>query len=374
MARTDKTGIYIHIPFCRSRCPYCDFHSSVAAGCSDEYTDALCREIKSLEGMREFVGDEKISCDSVYFGGGTPSLLTSVQLERILEAVKERFELSSDCEITLECNPSSEALGELLNEAARLGVNRISLGMQSSDSRERRALGRRGDAESVKKAIEYSRASGIENISLDVMIGVPDSTVETLRASLDFAVSQRVPHISAYILKLEEGTYFYNNLHKLRLPDEDETADMYLFMSEYLTKKGYTHYEISNFCLDGRHSRHNMKYWEGTDYLGFGPAAHSCYGGKRFYFPADTPLFIKGTSAVYDGTAGDEEERIMLALRTSKGISLENKNREFLDKVNMLSSHGMGKTENGSFSLTARGMLISNSIITELLDTLTEKE
>ena len=374
MDRTDKTGIYIHIPYCRSRCPYCDFHSEASRGCPDSYVDALCKEIVTREGMRRFSGNEKISCDSVYFGGGTPSLLTPVQLERILLAVREGFDLSSDSEITLECNPSGEGLKELLTAAAELGVNRVSLGMQSSDTKERRALGRKGDSDSVRRALRAARDSGIDNISLDIMIGVPDSTGETLKASLDFAVNEGVPHISAYILKIEEGTYFYRNITKLNIPDEDETADMYLFMSDYLTKKGYLHYEISNFCRDGRYSRHNMKYWDGTDYLGFGPAAHSAFRGKRFYYPADTVGFIKGASAVYDGTAGDVEERLMLSLRTYKGISLENKTDEFLSKVNMLCRGGFGRTENGRFSLTPAGMLISNTVITKLLEVLTEKE
>ncbi len=374
MDRTDKTGIYIHIPFCKSRCPYCDFHSAAAKECSELYVDALCREIRTLEGMREFTCNEKISCDTVYFGGGTPSLLTPLQLKKILSAVRESFEVSEECEITLECNPSSDGLESLLYSAATLGVNRISLGMQSSDSTERRALGRKGDALSVKRAIAAARGAGIENISLDIMIGVPDSTRSSLQASLDFAVAEKVPHISAYILKIEEGTYFHRNLDRLNLPDEDETADMYLFMSEYLRKKGYTHYEISNFCLKDGYSRHNMKYWDGTDYLGFGPAAHSCFKGKRFYFPADTDLFIKGTAALYDGTAGDIEEQIMLSLRTYKGISLEAGNTKFLSKVNMLCKHGLGKTENGRFFLTPEGMLISNAVITELLSVLTEKE
>lgn len=374
MDRTDKTGIYIHIPYCASRCPYCDFHSEASRGCPDSYVDALCSEIVSREGMRRFSGNERLLCDSVYFGGGTPSILTPVQLERILLSVKESFSLSPDSEITLECNPSGKGLERLLTAAASLGVNRISLGMQSSDTRERRLLGRRGDTESVRRALAAARNAGIGNISLDIMIGVPDSTEETLKASLDFAVNEGVPHISAYILKIEEGTYFHRNINKLNIPDEDKTADMYLFMSDYLTKRGYLHYEISNFCLDGRYSRHNMKYWDGTDYLGFGPAAHSAFRGKRFYYPADTAAFIKGASAVYDGTAGDCEERIMLSLRTYKGISLENKTDEFLSKVDMLCRGGLGRTENGRLSLTPQGMLISNTVITELLSVLTEKE
>ncbi len=369
MDRTDKAGLYLHIPFCRSKCPYCDFYSVVSKNCTDEYVAALVDEIKTRRRTEDFLPrDEKIPVDTVYFGGGTPSLMNGRQLESVLGAVREVFDLSDTAEITLECNPSSEGLGELLSEAASVGVNRISLGMQSAADSERLKLGRRGTKNDVEKAVNAVKKAGIENISLDIMAGVPDSTLDTLRESLDFAASLGVPHISSYMLKIEEGTYYYKNRDKLNIPSEDETADMYLFMSGYLIEKGYLHYEISNFCKEGFHSRHNMKYWNLTDYIGIGAAAHSFYGGKRFFFSPDKDAFIRGEKAVFDSDGGDEDERLLLALRTSDGISLEGKNSRFMNKIRLFTEGGLGTVRNGRFSLTAKGFLVSNSVILQLLD------
>ena len=364
----NSIGLYIHIPFCKNKCPYCDFHSAVSRVCTDEYIDSLVDEAASLRRMGEYISDrEKIAVDTIYFGGGTPSLMSDKQLLRVLSAVKDSFYVKEDCEITLECNPSSENLEKLLTSAVSFGVNRISLGMQSSTDSERKKLGRRGTAYDVERAVEISEKAGIDNISLDVMIGVPDSNTDTLRKSLDFALRLGVPHISAYMLKIEEGTYYYKNAKSLNIPTEDETADMYLFMSEYLTEKGYLHYEISNFCKDGLYSRHNMKYWEGAPYIGFGAAAHSFFGGKRFYFPRDTEYFTDGGKVIYDGEGGDDEERILLSLRTYKGISLHDKNALFTDKARFFEKHGFGVIKDDRFILTASGFLLSNTIISELL-------
>lgn len=368
MDRIDKAGIYIHIPFCRSKCPYCDFYSAASKECPDEYVEALCDEIKNRGRMREFVSSrEKITADTLYFGGGTPSLLTPRQLEKLISAARDCFSVGADSEITLECNPSSENLSELLSAAASLGVNRISLGMQSSSDSERKALGRKGNGETVKNAVRAAQKAGIDNISLDIMIGVPDSTEKTLKDSLDFASALEVSHISAYILKIEEGTYYHRNLSKLNLPDEDMTADMYLFMSEYLQDQGYMHYEVSNFCRDGAYSRHNMKYWELSPYLGIGPSAHSFYNGKRFFYPRDIRSFIEGEPCEFDSFGGDEEEKIFLPLRTYKGISLAKKSEDFIKKARFFEKNGLARINGDNFSLTDEGYLLSNSIISELL-------
>ena len=370
MDRT-KTGLYFHIPFCAGKCPYCDFYSVSSKSCTDEYVRALCDEMRTFERTGEFVKkEETIAVDTIYFGGGTPSLLSPAQIKLILDTARESFSVDEDSEITVECNPSSEGLSEFLSACADAGVNRASLGMQSSSANERRRLGRRGTADDVERAVQCVRNAGIENISLDVMVGVPESSLATLKDTLDFALKLGVPHISAYMLKIEEGTYYHRNLHKLSLPSEDETADMYLFMSEYLRKNGFLHYEISNFCKEGFYSRHNMKYWEGVPYIGFGPSAHSFYDKKRFYFPGDIDAFVNGEKAVYDGDGGDEEEMLMLALRTYKGISLEDKNHKFLSLVKNYIRQGLGKEENGRFSLTPEGMLVSNAIILQLTEAL----
>ncbi len=368
MDRT-KTGFYIHIPFCQSKCPYCDFYSLTDKGLTDAYVNALCREMETFDRIGEFVKkDNKIPVDTIYFGGGTPSLLSPSQLQRILNTARENFCVSEDAEITAECNPSSPFLREFLQSAAENGVNRISLGMQSSSGNERKRLGRKGTACDVENAVKYAREAGIDNISLDVMVGVPDSNRDTLKDSLDFVSSLGVPHVSAYMLKIEEGTFYHKNIEKLNIPDEDETADMYLFMSEYLREKGYLHYEISNFCKEGFFSRHNMKYWDLAPYIGFGPSAHSFYGGKRFYFPRDINAFINGEKAIYDGDGGDEEEKLMLSLRTYKGISLKKRNKEFIELTEKFVSQGLGEIKEGKFVLTPEGMLLSNSIILMLTD------
>ena len=363
-----KTGIYFHIPFCQSKCPYCDFYSLQSKNCSDEYVGALCDEMMTFRRTEEFLTrDKKTEVDTLYFGGGTPSLLSSRQLAIILDTARECFDVSDMAEITVECNPSSPFLSEFLKAAALHGVNRISLGMQSSSDAERRRLGRKGGSDSIKNAVEAARNAGIENISLDIMLGVPESSKATLRDSLDFALSLDVPHISAYMLKLEEGTFFYKNADKLNLPDDDEVADMYLFMSEYLCEKGFSHYEISNFCKKGFHSRHNMKYWEGAPYIGIGAAAHSFFNGKRFYFEPDIKAFINGEKAVFDGIGGDGEEQLLLSLRTYRGISLSNKNPDFIKKAELFIKNGYACMNEDNFCLTAKGFLLSNTIISELL-------
>ncbi|MBR3767848.1 MAG: radical SAM family heme chaperone HemW [Clostridia bacterium] len=368
MDRTDKTGLYFHIPFCRGKCPYCDFYSLNAKSCPDEYVFSLLDEMKTFKRMSELVGkDSKIAVDTIYFGGGTPSLLSPTQLDIIMDSVRESFNVCEEPEITVECNPSSPNLEEFLLSASKSGVNRISLGMQSSSDKERRKLGRQGNAKKVEDAVYYARMAGIENISLDVMVGVPESSLSSLRETLDFCLSLSVPHISAYMLKIEEGTFYYKNADKLTLPSEDEVCDMYLFMSHYLKENGFLHYEISNFCKEGFHSRHNMKYWEGAPYLGFGPAAHSFYNNKRFYFPRDIDAFIRGEKAIYDGEGGDTEEEILLHLRTYKGISLENKSSSFINKAKLFEKNGFAEITGNNFVLTSKGFLVSNTIISELL-------
>lgn len=368
MDRTDKTGIYIHIPYCAGKCPYCDFYSCVSTRCPDEYVDALCDEMLTRRRMREFTGDGNITADTLYFGGGTPSLLSPVQLKRLIDTAKKAFCIESGAEITIECNPTSKGLEKLLYTAAENGVNRVSLGMQSSTDGERRLLGRRGRADDVKNAVSAAQRAGIDNISLDIMVGVPESNMSTLKASLDFAVDLGAKHISAYILKIEENTYFGRHFDTLNLPSEDCVCDMYLFMSEYLTKNGFSHYEISNFGKDGFFSRHNMKYWTDVPYLGFGAAAHSYYNNKRFFFPRDTKKFISAAGAVSDGFGGDMKEKILLGLRTSQGITLSDKGGLFIKKAEQLVHYGFAKTQRDVFSLTPKGWLLSNTVISELLN------
>lgn len=362
----DKNGIYIHVPFCTSKCPYCDFYSIPAKCGTKAYTAAVVEEMRTLKRCGELLPHSfrKQETDTLYLGGGTPSVLSAEELTEIITTAKESFRFSSDSEITVECNPSSDNLAEKLKAMAYAGVNRVSFGMQSAVDGERKKLGRRADRNGITAAIDAARAAGIENISLDVMLGIPDQTEESLIETLDFAIATGVPHISAYMLKLEEGTFLQKNSDRYNIPDEDETADYYLEMCSRLENAGLRHYEISNFCRDDKIGRHNMKYWTLGQYLGIGPAAHSFVAGRRFYYERNLDGFIEGRPPVEDGCGGDEAERIMLGLRTDLGTRIPEKAFTFAAK---LEENGLAVLDGDRIRLTDRGMLISNTIISEIL-------
>lgn len=321
-----------------------------------------------LSGYRDKVKD---GVYTLYFGGGTPSFFGGERIKKVIEYIRENYNLT-DAEITVECNPSSvdEALAKHLAEA---GVNRISMGMQSAVDRERRALGRLSGREQIEYAVRLFKSHGIDNISLDLMLGVPYQTRESLKESLDFMISQDVKHISAYMLKIEKGTPYAKM--SLPLPDEDEVCELYLYASDYLEARGFEHYEISNFALKGFESRHNLKYWHTEEYIGIGPSAHSFFGKERFYYPRDFAAFLNNPEPVSDGEGGDEEEYIMLALRLKEGLTEKGFYERFgksipteiserakaFEKAELLTV-----TEKG-ISLTKKGFLLSNSIIAELL-------
>lgn len=366
---TDNTmkpiGLYLHIPFCKGKCPYCDFYSVTPhEGVTVSYVAAVCDKIKK----------ENRIYDTVYFGGGTPSLLGAERIAEILSHVNR----AENCEVTLECNPSDTGSPDSafdFNKVAESGVNRISLGLQSANDAERKALGRRGGCDDVERAIQRAKAAGINNISLDLMLGIPNQTKDSLANSIEFCKNSGATHVSAYILKIEEGTFFFKKKDSLILPDEDETCDLYMFAVEKLAQAGYKQYEISNFSLSGYESRHNLKYWNCEEYLGIGAAAHSFVDGKRFYYSRSIDDFIQGVSPVDDGEGGDEEEYIMLSLRLTKGLSFEEYKNRFgkklpetvIEKAKLLEKHGLVHVSSDSVSLTENGFLLSNSIIAELL-------
>ena len=342
----EKAGLYFHIPFCKSKCPYCDFYSKKYCRGDDRiYCERLIKEIEKYSG--EF--------DSVYFGGGTPSIIEPALIGKILDAARDGFDIDSDSEITIECNPR-EDLSECFKQYARFGINRVSLGMQSAVDKERFALGRSAGRTEVERAIKSARASGIENISLDLMLGIPNQTLDTLDESLDFIDKMKVQHVSAYMLKIEEGTKFFELRDKLALPDDELVSRLYLKTVKALNELGIKQYEISNFARDGFESRHNTKYWKLVPYLGIGKTAHSFWGGRRFYYD-------RNFNIINDGEGGDENERIMLGLRLNKGIDkslLRKPYKQFLDMEYMTESENR-------VSLTPEGMLVSNTIINELI-------
>ncbi len=342
----ERSGLYFHIPFCKSKCPYCDFYSvKFDEASAQQYVQEICDEIKQYQGI----------FDTVYFGGGTPSILPPELIGKILDCARAQFEISDDAEITVECNPSKD-LSEDFKKYASYGVNRISVGMQSAVDSERFALGRAAGRNEVERTINYARQSGIENISLDLMLGTPKQTIESLDYSFDFIKSVGVPHVSAYMLKIEEGTKFFQMRDRLVLPDDDTVGEMYLKTVDTLAFFGIKQYEISNFAVPGFESRHNTKYWTLTPYLGIGKSAHSFLGGKRFFYDREW-------NKIDDGTGGDKEEQIMLGLRLAKGIDKSLVDRDFAEFVKMGYVADLGER----IALTPKGMLVSNTIINYII-------
>lgn len=359
-------GIYIHIPFCRSKCPYCDFYSmKLTKDTAEKYTEAVVRIIGEQQNQYQ------LTADTLYIGGGTPSLIGADNISKIVSAAKV---FGSFEEITVECNPSCTEDG-FFEKISMSGVNRVSLGLQSAVDSERRALGRTAGIKEVKKCIDEAMHAGIKNISLDVMLGIPNQTEESFEETLRFCTDSGAAHISAYMLKLEENTFFYKNQHRLNLPDDDFTADMYLKMVSFFEENGFLQYEISNFSREGFESRHNLKYWNCEEYLGIGPAAHSFIGGKRFYYPRDTEYFMNGGEPVQDGTGGDIKEYVMLAMRLKKGVLYDEITRrgggekieKIKEKVDFYKKHGFFDASDGGFRLTPEGFLVSNTLIENIV-------
>lgn len=357
-------GLYLHLPFCVKKCGYCDFYSVCDLSVADSYTDLLCRQIDSLD----------VAADSVYLGGGTPSLLGAERLERILKCARRI--MTADCEVTVEVNPG-DALQELLPRVVNSGVNRLSIGMQSHNDAVLKRLTRRHNAADVEKAVLLAQQSGVKNYSLDVMLGVEGLTTPVLEDTLAFCRDSGATHISAYMLKIEEDTPFARVRDSLDLPDEDETVDQYLYTCNSLGHFGFEQYEISNFAKRGNRSRHNMKYWTLDEYIGLGPAAHSYYKGKRFCYPRDIEYYLGGGSPVEDELGGGFDEYVMLRLRLSDGLNLRDALRRYPQEEKRIehiqsAAHpfadgGLLRLKDEAIALTPRGFLVSNSIISEFL-------
>lgn len=349
-------GLYIHIPFCSKKCAYCSFYSGFQNdSLIEDYVSALIKELEKWGGRF----DRPI--DSIYFGGGTPSLLGE-KIESIIDAVRQNFNVLSDAEITAEINP--EASLEFLKSAKISGINRISMGIQSGNDDELKVLGRSHTVSEARDKYYLLKDLGFDNISLDIMLGLPNSSIKTLDKSLKFIADLNPQHISAYILKIEEKTALYHK--KLHMPSDDLSAEQYTFMCDYLKNKGYKHYEISNFCKDGFESRHNLKYWEMCEYLGIGPSAHSMIDNKRFYYPSDLRGFINNPKTVDDGVV-EPYEKLMLGLRINKGVTIDINNNALINKIKLLEKAGYVQLKGNNLSLTDTGMLLSNSIIAELI-------
>ncbi|MBP5236186.1 MAG: radical SAM family heme chaperone HemW [Clostridia bacterium] len=379
MAPKDKKlGIYVHFPFCVRKCSYCDFYSaSPVPGLTDRYIEILRKHAEMLS--RKTDG---YSADTVFFGGGTPTLAGGDGIKRVTEILCSNFNIEKGAEFTVEANPGTVDRN-MLSDIRSAGVNRISFGLQSSVESELRVLGRIHSYEDFLRSYHSARDAGFDNINVDIMYAVPGQTAGSFASTLERVTRLCPEHISCYALKLEKGTRLESERDRYVFPDEDSEFSMYLSAAERLGSAGYRHYEISNYALEGKECRHNLRYWDCREYIGLGPSAHSFFMGTRYGYVADTDQYMNSVSAgeepfsEYETVTehGLESEYVMLRLRLGDGISDD----EFLgrfgygfgskyeDRIKRFIDAGMMKTVSGRYFLTDEGMYISNYIISELI-------
>ena len=380
LGRKDKKplGIYIHVPFCRSKCQYCDFYSVTTKDdrLLDGYLDAICAHVKEAGALAP-----GYTVDTVYFGGGTPSFFGADGMATILTAIRRSFDVSNNAEITFEANPDSVS-PKLLQKLHSEGFNRVSLGIQCDSDEILEKIGRPHNYAQAVTAVKQIRRAGFRNLSLDLIYGLPGQTVGSWERTLQNVLKLEPEHISCYGLKVEEGTPMHRYQEFINLPDDDAQADMYLRAVEILRNKGFKQYEVSNFCRRNQESKHNLKYWTGGAYLGFGPDASSDFAGKRFSMIRDLRAYVDGIlnggQVIADLQEVPQRERageyIMMRLRTSLGIQAEEYEKRYLLPFAPLEQalekcrqrgHAV-KQDDGSWRLTPEGFLISNSIISDL--------
>lgn len=371
-------GIYIHIPFCKTRCIYCDFYSTTRSELKERYIHALCRE---LEIRRQYLQGEPI--ETIYFGGGTPSQLSGEDFQQVFDTIEKTYGIKQVQEITLEANPD-DLTPQYVQTLTKLPFNRISMGLQTFDEATLRLLNRRHTAAQAITAIERCREAGFRNISIDLIYGLPGETAERWEHDLTQAIALNPEHISAYHLIYEEGTPIYKMLQQHRVNEVDEESSVYFFSSliDRLTTAGYEHYEISNFCRPGYHSRHNTSYWQGIPYLGCGPSAHSFNRREREWNIASLNKYLQGIESgeraceteILDTTTR-YNECIITSIRTSQGLSLTKLKEEFGTELwqyclNMAAhsiKNGMLEERGDNLRLTRKGIFISDSIMSDLL-------
>lgn len=371
-----KLGLYIHIPFCRSKCLYCDFCSFPRADAerTESYVTALCRDLASR-------ADDAAAytVDSIYLGGGTPTILPARLLVQILETVFSHYRVAKDAEITAECNPATGGRA-VFAEMRRVGFNRLSIGLQSTHDIELRALGRLHSFADFEKTFCEARSVGFDNISADVMSGIPHQTPESYLQTLERLCALVPEHISAYGLTVEDETPFGRMGARLILPDEDAARQMYFDGIAYLEQNGYAQYEISNFAKIGYESRHNLKYWNCDPYLGFGPAAYSDFGGVRFGNSRDMDAYIEGKNICTDSETPSPRDRmneyVMLRMRLREGVTAVDFEKRFGEPFENIFGKRLSAYESGGFvkktahgwAFTPAGMYVSNAILSEILE------
>ena len=369
MTGNKTTSVYIHIPFCRGKCNYCSFVSGISTDKKTGYLYSLLKETDYYY--------QKEPLRTLYIGGGTPSLMEVSELSKIIN----KFEFEPDAEITIEVNPN-DVTSDYMSGLKELGFNRVSMGAQSFDDNILKIIGRRHNSSEIYNAVDVTRKAGFNNISLDLIYGLPSQTIDGFRHDLKEVISLGVEHLSLYGLKIDEGCYFYNNMPS-DLPDDDLQADMYLLAGELTSERGYEHYEVSNYAKSGFHSRHNTNYWECGGYYGFGLSAHGYTDGIRYSNTCDIDTYLScPTSREFGKFLTEEEklqERIFLGFRLADGVNIAEINSEFnidfdkkyikvLDKY--LKTGHILKTKNGyklSDLKDTNGFLLSNIILSEFI-------
>lgn len=371
-------GIYIHIPFCKTRCIYCDFYSTTRSELKEQYLNVLCRE---LELRRGYLQGEPI--ETIYFGGGTPSQLSGEDFGQIFDTIEKTFGMEHVYEITLEANPD-DLTPEYVQTLTALPFNRISMGIQTFDEDTLKLLNRRHTAAQAIAAVERCRQAGFDNISIDLIYGLPGETTERWNQDLTQAIALNVEHISAYHLTYEEGTPIYKMLkqHRITEVDEESSVEFFSLLIDRLANAGYEHYEISNFCRPGHYSQHNTSYWQGIPYLGCGPSAHSFNRREREWNIASLNDYIQGIesgSRNYETESPNAMTRynefIITSIRTRRGLPLDRLKEEFglqswrycLDMAEPHLKDGRLEKRDGSLCLTREGIFVSDSIMSDLL-------
>ncbi|MGB7924052.1 MAG: radical SAM family heme chaperone HemW [Pyrinomonadaceae bacterium] len=372
-----RAGIYIHIPFCRSRCSYCDFATGAYDGpLAERYVRAVAAEIEAFEHAPQALPE----VDTIYFGGGTPSLLSPPQVARILDAAHARFRVTTGAEVTMEMNPGALSLSTL-RDYRRLGINRASFGAQTFDDRELRRLGRAHTVDDVRQTIRSLREAGFDNVSFDLIAGLPAQTLDAWARNLDEALALAPEHLSFYLLEVHEGTPLAEQIRSGRqpVPDDDLAAEMYRLMLDRSSAAGYEHYEISNLCLPGFESRHNSKYWLAEPVYGFGCSAHS-YDGHRMRWANErdaaryVSLVEAGGAAVVETTELDDREAaaeaVFLGLRLMRGMSFNQYRARFGEDLREKHAHDLARLTDAGLivldhdlmKLTRSGALLSNEV------------
>ena len=379
MAR-NKLGLYFHIPFCQKKCAYCDFYSVTNFDDFSRYTDSLLLQMEDWS--KDCSGYE---ADTVFIGGGTPTALPKKNMIELINGIYRNFKVRRDAEFTMEANPASIDY-QTLKKYRAMGVNRLSIGLQSANDRELKGLTRIHSFSDFCNSFAAARKAGFDNINVDVMYGIPMQTKATLEKTLSEVIRLGPEHISLYGLKIEEGTPFAKHQDKLVLPDEETEYGMYISSIDKLAQNGYTQYEISNFAKEGYECRHNLKYWNCEEYLGFGPAAHSYFADRRFSYKRSVKMFMDALEYPDAGLNILEEdyninrfervdEYIMLQLRLNRGIDEQDFRDHFefdfgekyAKELKMYLDNGFMKHEDGRYFFTPKGMYVSNYILSSFL-------